>query len=151
MLYVYVEAAGIWWSNRFYPIIGALVNLIINIILVQKIGLYGILISTILSVIFVYDFGYAKVLFKYYFNKQGHLKEYVLRQFFYLACTLLAGGITYAACSLIKGSLWTQLFLRGAICAILPNILLALLYSRIKEERESCLLVRNVIGGRRRI
>lgn len=148
MLYVYVEAAGIWWSNRFYPIIGALVNLVVNIVLVQKIGLYGILLSTILSVIFVYDFGYARVLFKYYFSGQNNLRGYVLRQLFYLVCTLIAGGATYGACSLVHGSLWMELILRGAICAVLPNIFLVFLYSRTKEEREGCQFVRKMIGSR---
>ena len=125
MLYVYVEAAGIWWSNRFYPIIGALVNLVVNIVLVQKIGLYGILLSTILSVIFVYDFGYARVLFKYYFSGQNNLRGYVLRQLFYLVCTLIAGGATYGACSLVHGSLWMELILRGlkktGVCKTRPE------------------------------
>ena len=43
------DAAGLWHSDRFRPLIGALTNLILNIIMVQFIGLYGIILSTIIS------------------------------------------------------------------------------------------------------
>ena len=47
------DAAGLWHSDRFRPLIGALVNLVLNIFLVQSIGLYGIILSTVLSYLFV--------------------------------------------------------------------------------------------------
>lgn len=43
------DAGGIWHADRFRPLIGSLVNLILNIMLVQLIGLYGIILSTIIS------------------------------------------------------------------------------------------------------
>ena len=50
---VYKDAAGVWRQDRFRPLIGALTNLIINVFLVQIIGINGILISTIVSYVFV--------------------------------------------------------------------------------------------------
>ena len=49
MISVYKDAGGIWHEDRFRPVISGLANLIINLILVKIIGLYGIVISTILS------------------------------------------------------------------------------------------------------
>ena len=37
------DAAGLWHSDRFRPLIGAFVNLVLNLILVQFCGLYGII------------------------------------------------------------------------------------------------------------
>ena len=47
------DAAGLWHSDRFRPLIGACANLIMNIVLVQVIGLYGIILSTVFSYIFI--------------------------------------------------------------------------------------------------
>ncbi len=42
----YKDAAGIWWEDRFRPYVCMVVNLVSNIVLVQYIGLAGIVIST---------------------------------------------------------------------------------------------------------
>ena len=51
----YKDAAGIWHEDRFRPFIGSLVNLALNIFFVKVvgIGIYGILLSTILSYILI--------------------------------------------------------------------------------------------------
>ena len=45
----YKDAAGIWWEDRFRPYICMVVNLGLNILLAQVIGILGILISTVIS------------------------------------------------------------------------------------------------------
>lgn len=49
----YKDISGKWHEDRFRPLITAVTNLIINIILVKYMGLYGILLSTIISFIFI--------------------------------------------------------------------------------------------------
>ena len=53
MISVYKDAGGIWHEDRFRPLISGVVNLIVNLILVNFIGLYGIVLSTIISVVFI--------------------------------------------------------------------------------------------------
>lgn len=53
MISVYKDAGGIWHEDRFRPLIAGIANLLINLILVNSIGLYGIIISTILSQLFI--------------------------------------------------------------------------------------------------
>ena len=50
---MYKDAAGIWYSDRYRTIISAFLNLFLNIIFVQFIGLYGVLLSTIISIALV--------------------------------------------------------------------------------------------------
>lgn len=50
---MYKDAAGIWYSDRFRPLVSALVNLAMNIVLVQVIGLYGVLLSTVIALLVV--------------------------------------------------------------------------------------------------
>lgn len=49
----YKDAAGLWHEDRFRPLCTALANLVMNLILVQFIGIYGILLSTVLSTLFI--------------------------------------------------------------------------------------------------
>lgn len=46
---VYKEAAGIWHQDRFRPLICSIVNITLNLIFVQKFGVYGVVAATIVS------------------------------------------------------------------------------------------------------
>ncbi|HFM5573152.1 TPA: polysaccharide biosynthesis protein, partial [Enterococcus faecium] len=50
---LYKDAAGIWYADRFRPLITAMINIVLNIILVNWFGLYGVLAATIVSVLLV--------------------------------------------------------------------------------------------------
>lgn len=50
---VYKDAAGLWYEDRFRPLITSLLNLFLNIAFVKLIGLYGIVGSTVVSTLFV--------------------------------------------------------------------------------------------------
>ena len=135
MLYVYQEACGIWWETKFVPFIAAIVNLTVNIILVKTIGLPGILISTIVSVVFIYDTGYAKVLFKTYFESVDEgLKQYWSRQIRYILIASIACAITVAVCSLSTiESAWLRLIVNGIICVLIPNTVFVLAWKGLPE------------------
>ena len=55
LLNVYKDAAGIWHKDRFRPLVTAMVNLALNLIMVQFWGIYGVLLATIISMLFVGD------------------------------------------------------------------------------------------------
>ena len=46
---VYKEAAGIWHQDRFRPLICSIINITLNLIFVQKWGVYGVVLATIIS------------------------------------------------------------------------------------------------------
>lgn len=50
---VFRDAKGMWWDNKWQPLVSAIINLIINIVLVKLIGLTGVVISSIFSMIIV--------------------------------------------------------------------------------------------------
>lgn len=146
MLYVYQEACGIWWETRWVPIVAAVINLITNIILVNVIGLAGILISTIISVVFVYDVGYAKVLFITYFKDKELLKRYWIKQLLYLLSVVINATITYLICSIISfESAWASLIINGCICVIIPNVIFIILWKRFNEFSVSMKFIEGLI------
>ena len=50
---MFKDAAGIWHRDRFRPLTAALVNLALNLTFIRFLGLYGVLLSTVISVLFV--------------------------------------------------------------------------------------------------
>ena len=49
----YSEAAGLWWENRYRAILESVVNLVSNYMLVQFLGIYGVILATLLSLFFI--------------------------------------------------------------------------------------------------
>lgn len=142
ILFVYQEAAGIWWESRYVPLIAAILNLVVNIVLVKLIGLAGIPISTIISVVFVYNYGYAKILFKNYFGSEK-LVIFIRQQFVYLGAGLIICIVTYSICSLLETQKVVTLIVRFLICLIVPNIFLLMMFFRKKEFKSAQKLIVN--------
>ncbi len=53
LLNMYKDAGGIWHEDRFRPLVTAITNLSLNLIMVQFWGIYGIILSTVLSMLLV--------------------------------------------------------------------------------------------------
>ena len=53
LLNVYKDAAGIWHEDRFRPLFTALSNLVMNLIMVRFWGIYGVLLSTVISMVLI--------------------------------------------------------------------------------------------------
>lgn len=127
----YREAAGLWWEDRFRPLIATVVNLTVNLILVRIIGMDGVLISTLVCTIFInVPFG-SIVLFKHYFKRSA--KEYFIQIALYLAVTAVAGSATYFVCSLVPGRGIFSLAGKAVVCVVVPNVLFWLSYRKRKE------------------
>lgn len=64
----YKDAAGLWWYDRFRPYVVMGTNLIGNIILVQFIGIHGVILSTIVSLIISVPWA-TYTIYKFLFKK----------------------------------------------------------------------------------
>ena len=85
LLNLYKDAAGMWHEDRWRPLICSLVNLVVNLILVQFWGLYGILISTIIAMLVVGMPWLTHNLFTVVFHCGGLLRRVRWRLSFYHA------------------------------------------------------------------
>lgn len=129
--FTYREAAGLWWEDRLRPLIATAANLVINLILVNIIGLNGVLISTIVCSLAINIPWGSHILFRNYFKKSP--KEYFLLLAFYTVITAVVGGLTLLACSLLPGEGLLALLGKAAICLVVPNGLFWLIYRRRDE------------------
>lgn len=145
----YKDASGMWHEDRFRPLVAALTNLALNLILVQFIGLYGILISTVLAIVCVGMPWLLHNLFTVIFEKK-YLVGYLKNLLYYCFIILISCTITYFICTKVNAGLITTLVIRGAICVVLPNLIYLFAYYKRIEFTDSLLLVNKMTKGKLR-
>lgn len=125
---VYKDAGGIWHEDRFRPLTGGLVNLVLNLILVQYIGIYGIILSTIFSYLFVAMPWLIHNLFKLVFKRS--FMEYVGMLFKGAVISFAAALISYLICGLLNiHGIW-ELVVNTVISVCISILILILIYKK---------------------
>lgn len=100
--WMFCEAAGIYWKGKTKPIWEVVINLVVSLALVKVMGLPGIFLGTIITIVVV-DLPMEPYLCFKYVLKGGLLKYYA-KYAIYLVVTALIFGITYYTCSLVPMS-----------------------------------------------
>nr|WP_296475598.1 oligosaccharide flippase family protein [uncultured Acetatifactor sp.] len=140
---LYKDAAGLWAEDCLRPYAEIIVNLTINILLVQIIGINGVLISTILSMLFVSLPWETRVFFRRCLKCST--RKYYLANLVCLALTFLAGTITFVICNFIPFSGIISFILKIAICMIVPNVVIFCCGYRIPLYHETVRFVASMI------
>ena len=143
LLNTFKDAGGIWHADRFRPLATALSNLCMNLIMVQIWGIYGIILSTVLSTLIVGMPWLLHNLFTTMFNKQ-QLKDYLRQLLSYSLIVIIVCFISEKACSLVYGASWTVLLIRLAICLIIPNAIFFVAYRKLSIFKQ-CIQLADMI------
>ena len=138
---LYSEAVGLWWQARYISIMEALANLILNWVLIRFMGLYGIILATLISYFIFHFLGGAYILFKHYFT-DGGMVQYLISHGRYMVITFGIGALTFYVCHLINFEGIQGLITKGLICAVLPNVVYFLLYFKTKNFSEAMRLLK---------
>lgn len=138
----YKDAAGLWWPDRFRPYVVMATNLILNIATVQIWGVYGVIISTIVSLLISFPWS-GSVLYKYLFKV--NFKEYLGMYLKYLVVAVVTCSITFVICDFIKGNVFLQLIVRLLICCIIPNVIFLILNLKNPELKHAMLKLKSVV------
>ena len=142
----YKDAAGMWHEDRFRPLVEAVTNLALSIVLVQRIGLYGVVLSTIVSMLLVGPW-LVHNLFSLILDMR-FLGQFLRRLGYYVLAALVAAGVTYLACRLVNVSLVATLVVRFVLCVFLANITIWVFFRRIPEFDDCLTLVDHVSHGK---
>jgi len=139
---VYKDAGGFWWEDRIRPIVLAGLNVVLNILWITKIGIYGVLFSTVLVQVISIPWE-SKVLFKF-FNIS--IRKYIQKIFYYIAITTAVCAITYYLCNFVGETTIRSLLLRSAICCVVPNLLYYAVYRKKHEYKKMKSLVERALN-----
>ena len=141
--YVYRQAAGIWWRDKYRPIIEAVANLVLNLFFVKWLGVVGVLLATIVTMLSINLVWGGKVLFEDYFDRKG--TQYYKKIAIYTLGTLCATVVTYTLCGFLPQTGIFIFLCKIIICCIVPNIVFLLLYGRTQEFKMCLHMVRRMV------
>ncbi|WP_394523268.1 lipopolysaccharide biosynthesis protein [Lacrimispora sp. JR3] len=147
LLNTYKDAGGIWHEDRFRPLVTAIANLGMNLVMVQFWGLYGIILSTVLSMLLVGMPWLVHNLFTTMFEKKN-MRKYLASLAFYVFISIVASIISVVVCNFVNFGLWITLIVRFIICLIVPNVMFLIVYNRKSEFTQSILLINKMLHGK---
>ena len=148
VLCTYKDSAGIWHEDKFRPLVTAICNLIMNLIMVQFWGIYGVLLSTVLATLFIGMPWLLHNLFTILFERK-YLRKYLNKLLYYVIIVLIGCVLTYTTCIYLPfKSKWIVLIARAIICCIIPNVLYLIIYHNKQEFKESMKLFNKMTKGK---
>lgn len=143
LLSVFKDAGGIWHEDRYRPLIYGVTNLVLNIIMVQFIGLFGIVLSTIITVFFISIPWIIHNIFSLLYKRKstGYLKSIV----YYTCVSCVVAVANHYICNLFPDTEIVYFIIRCIICLIFPNVIFFLFYRKSEAFQKSVLLVKNML------
>lgn len=126
------EAAGIFHEDRRIPVIEAIVNLTVSIVLAKLLGIAGVFLGTIISTFVVYFYSYPKYVCKPLFDMTYW--RYVGMTVKHLAVLLGILGITELCIVRMENwNLWMRILCAGLSAVVIFHAVFLLLYGRSRE------------------
>ena len=119
-LNIYKDATGNWKVDFWRPYIVSILNLVLDFILIQTVGINGVLIATIISFPLLSLPWEIAVMFKHVFKRNPFM--YCVKMLLYTLVVVGTGVLTYFVCSLLPSSGMLNFAIKCLICAVLPNI-----------------------------
>ena len=136
LLNMFKDSAGIWKQDRWRPLTAALVNLGLNLATVQWLGLYGVLLSSVVSIVFIQIPWLFHNLFQEVFPRASRGR--FVRLFCGItAVALVSCAASWFVCSRFTLSVWPELALNAAVSFIVPNLCYCIFFGRNPLLRES--------------
>ena len=144
LLNMFKDAAGIWRRDRMRPLTGALVNLSLNLLTVRWLGLYGVILSTVFSIVVVEIPWLLHNLFAEVFP-HDYLALYLRSFFGFVGTALLGCAISWFLCGRLTLAPWPAFFVNAVISFIVPNLVFFAIYGRSRLFLDCVKQIKRVI------
>lgn len=145
----YKDAAGLWKEDMWRSYAANIFNLAANIILVQSIGVYGVLISTILALLVITYPWQTWMIHSKLFHCS--MWPYVIRLIIYTIITAAACFLTWKVCGFIEGDDIPAFIFKTCICCLIPNVVFLICSYKTKEFKIMIATLKKVIRIRKHI
>ena len=136
------DAAGLWHTDRYRALIAAAVNLALNLAMVNYIGLYGILLSTIISVLFISCPWILHNIFKYVYKQRPW--SYLLQIMKYLLCTVVCCALNHRICTMLNYEGIAGVIIYALISVLISSLYL-IVFCKSQEMKNSIVIVKKVL------
>jgi O-antigen/teichoic acid export membrane protein len=125
----YISSSGLWYKCKYIYIFEALTNILLNILLGKKYGVKGVILASLISVMFINFIFSALILFKCYFQTNVCVLYY--DHIIYLFNTMIIGCITYYALSFFSiecNNIYLIFIFKVIFVCVFPNLLYFIFY-----------------------
>ena len=124
---IFKEAAGIYYEDRFIPLLESILNIVASLILLKYFGLAGVFMGTIISSLALYCISYPKYVYKKLFERS--YIDYTKEIIGYICIFLSLAFITFKISRLIiVSNVFLSLIINCVIALVIPNLVLLILF-----------------------
>ncbi len=147
-LWTFRTTMGLFVQGKYRPIIAAMLNIVISLILVQSLGLLGVLLGTTLSKILVNVWYDPYIIFKHGFKifPKEYYKNYIKRIF--LLAIISIGLLEIYQIIIANDITIFRFFILLIITVIIPNIIFFILFKKTEEFKYFLGLFKQVVNKR---
>lgn len=144
--YVMYGAAGKFKEDKYVTLLSAIMNIVISVIMVNIIGLSGVIVGTLVTDIYIWIVRSYQVV-RGHFRQSGY--AYLMKMIKYIIITALGLITTCIICRYINvDNLFVELILKGIICLLVPNIIGILASIKSLEMNEVFYNLKKVLSRR---
>ena len=127
-------AAGIFHEDRMVPVMEAIVNITISVILAKMIGLIGVFVGTTLSGLVLWCYSYPKFVYTGMFGR--YIKDYIKETLSYIAIFFGLLVVTSLVASLVRfDNAYLNLLGKLIVCLTVPNVIIIVLFHKTDNFR----------------
>lgn len=126
------NAAGIYVEDAWVPFGFAIINLVASIILGSKLGVFGVIVGSIIGSVCTADWYRPIIVFRKVFKVSpwNYFKKYMKYIFWGIFYTLITSMICE---SITISNIYLNFIIRGLVCISVPNIITILLFYKTVE------------------
>lgn len=136
LLNIYKDAAGLWHIDRFRPLVSAMINLVLNLLTVRWLGLVGVILSTVVSQVFVGYPWLLRNLFTQFFKKED-LQVFLRKMLSSGAVVAVSAVMVGFICNYLPGNSWLRMICGALVALIVSNGLYFLVFRKDERFRQS--------------
>lgn len=142
---LFKDAAGIWHQDRYRPFVVSMINLFLNLATVKILGIYGVLMSTVISMGIIGIPWIIHNLFTTVFN-QNELIAFIKKMLVYLLEMIGICSISCLLCNFVTAQGVSEIAIKLVISVVISVSLFTLCNLKSKELKGTIRLVRKMIG-----
>ena len=138
------DSGGIWYEDRYVPVVESILNIVFSILLLKVFGLAGVFMGTIVSGLALWCYSYPKYVYKLLLGR--NYKDYVKESLGQVSLFVILAAVTFYISRLVVfNNVWLQLTSNILISLIIPNLLLVIIYRKSDNFKYLISLIKNIL------
>lgn len=125
------DAMGLFWHDRYKPLVESTINLAASIYLAQRMGIVGVFIGTFISTILTAFWVEPFILYKHKLHRK--LRGYMVRYAGYTGCMIGVGIIINSILRQFEVTGWIEIIISVFVCVIGINVIYFIIFWRTSE------------------